>query len=261
LVDWYLGTAGFSYKAWDGVFYPTGTSPGSYLAYYSQVFNSVEIDSTFYGIPPADRVRQWAMTVPAEFKFCPKTPRQITHELRLVKATQLMLDFLETVALFGEKLGTILIQLPPSLTNAQIDVVNSFLTALPSDFQYAVEFRHASWFSPDTAVLLEAHHICWVSTDYIDLPRQIVRTSNVLYLRWLGQHGRFEHKNREQRDVTSELEWWKDQLQPHLAQLQSIYGFFNNDYAGYSPATCNQFKHIMGLPARSAQVPSQGKLF
>ncbi len=81
--NWYLGTVGFSYKDWDGVFYPTGTSPRNYLPRYSKIFGAVELDSTFYGTPPEDRVRQWATITPAEFKFCVKTPRQITHDMRL----------------------------------------------------------------------------------------------------------------------------------------------------------------------------------
>jgi uncharacterized protein YecE (DUF72 family) len=261
LVDWYLGTVGFSYKEWADVFYPSGLSPRQYLAYYSQIFNAVELDSTFYGVPPADRVRQWAASTPAAFKFCAKTPRQITHELRLVGAREAMLAFLETLSLLGEKLGAVLIQLPPSLTVAQVDIVAAFLAELPVNFQYAIEFRHPSWFTGETASLLNHHRICWVSTEYIDLPKHIERTTDFLYLRWLGRHGQYKLKDREQQDMTPHLDWWKTQLQPHLPLVQRVYGFFNNDYSGHSPATCNRFKRMLGLPAASPQPPQQGRLF
>ncbi|MCB0213645.1 MAG: DUF72 domain-containing protein [Anaerolineae bacterium] len=261
MADWYLGTVGFSYKDWDGVFYPPGAPARQYLAHYSQIFNSVELDSTFYGTPPPDRVRQWAMTVPPGFKFCVKTPRQITHDMRLFDALGPMTNFLETMSLLGDALGPILIQLPPSLTDSEIDTVNTFIAGLPSAWRYAIEFRHPSWFTPQTAELLAAHHLCWVSTEYENVPKQVVPTTDFLYIRWLGKHGQFERKNKERIDVTPQLQWWIDQLEPHFDRFETIYGFFNNDYSGHSPRTCNRFKEMMGLEAIYPEIPQQGRLF
>lgn len=262
MVEWYLGTVGFSYKEWDGVFYPLGMPQRSYLAHYSQIFNAVELDSTFYGTPPPERVRQWAQTAPAGFKFCPKTPREITHDLRLAEtAMPGMRVFLEAMRHLGSKLGPVLIQLPPSFTAAQFDTVAAFLNGLPADLRYAVEFRHPSWYVSETAELLKEQRMAWVSLDYLDLPKQIGLTTDFLYIRWLGEHGRFEQKNHEQLDATPELSWWWEYIQPHLGHVQAIYGFFNNDYAGYSPGSCNRFKAIVGLPKVSPQLPQQDRLF
>ncbi len=261
MVDWYLGTMGFSYKDWSDVFYPVGMLQRSYLAHYSQIFNAVELDTTFYGTPPQERIRQWAAMAPSGFKFCVKTPREITHDLRLVNATPAMVAFLDTIRLFGDKLGAILIQLPPSFTAGEFDTVATFLAELPTDLHYAVEFRHPSWYTYETARLLKAHEACWASIDYVDLPKQIGITSDFLYIRWVGQHGRFERKDHEQCDVTPQLEWWWEYIQPHLGRVQTIYGFFNNDYAGYSPDTCNRFKTIIGLPTERPHLPQQGRLF
>ena len=261
MVDWYLGTVGFSYKDWDGVFYPPRMPARQYLAHYSQIFNSVELDSTFYGTPPPDRVRQWSMTVPPGFKFCVKTPRQITHDMRLFDALGPMTMFLETISLLGDALGTILIQLPPSLTDADIDTVNTFISGLPTDWRYAVEFRHPSWFTPQSAELLAAHQVCWVSTEYDNVPKQVVPTTDFLYVRWLGKHGQFERKNQERIDVTPQLQWWIDQFEPHLDHFETIYGFFNNDFSGHSPRTCNRFKEMIGLEAIYPEIPQQGRLF
>ena len=261
MVDWCLGTVGFSYKDWSGVFYPAGASSRTYLAHYSQFFNAVELDTTFHGVPPAERVRQWAALVPVGFQFCVKTPRQITHETRLVNASEAMGTFLATMSLLGEKLGVILIQLPPSLGIAEIDTLNRFLVELPPDFRYAVELRHPSWFASETATLLEAHNICWVSTEYLDMPKEVTVTTGFLYIRWLGRHGQFDYKGQEQRDVTSQLEWWWQEIQPHLAKVETVYGFFNNDYSGHSPATCNRFKRFIGLPTSYPQTLQQGRLF
>jgi uncharacterized protein YecE (DUF72 family) len=261
MVAWHLGTVGFSYKDWDGVFYPAKMPGRSYLAHYSQIFNAVELDSTFYGTPPLDRVKQWAVTAPEGFKFCVKTPRQITHEARLVDTSEAMLDFLETMQYLGEKLGAILIQLPPTFTAVEHDTVARFLTNLPAGLQYAVEFRHPSWFTPETSLLLRNLGVCWTSADYVDLPKQVAPTTDFLYIRWLGRHGQFKHKDREQIDVTPQLEWWWAYIQPHLEHIQTIYGFFNNDYAGHSPQTCNRFKQLIGQPIKTPKLPQQGRLF
>ena len=261
LVNWYLGTVGFGYKDWDGVFYPAGTPSRSYLYHYSTIFNSVEIDSTFYGTPPVDRVRRWAQAVPVGFKFCVKTPRQITHESRLEEADQVMLNFLESVRAFGEKLGAILIQFPPSLTIDRLDRVRGFLEALPSDLDYAAEFRHVSWYCDETADMLQTENVCWVSSEYLSLPKEINRTADFLYIRWLGRHGQFKHKNQERLERRSELASWQQLLQEHLSSTRTIYGFFNNDYSGHSPSTCNRFKQMIGLPIVTPQLPQQGKLF
>ena len=261
MVDWYLGTIGFSYKDWEGVFYPAGLATRSYLAHYSQIFNAVELDSTFYGIPPAERVQQWAAATPDAFKFCVKTPREITHELRLVGAQGTMTKFLNTMRLLGPKLGAVLIQLPPSFTDAEISTINTFLAELPPDLHYAVEFRHESWYTPATVALLETFGIGWVAIDYVDLPKRIETTTDFLYIRWLGQHGRFAGRGQERLDVMPQLQWWWEQLQMVLDRVNTIYGFFNNDYAGHSPSTCNRFKAIAGLPSERPELPQQDPLF
>ena len=261
MVDWYLGTIGFSYKDWAGVFYPSGLPAKSYLAHYSQIFNAVELDSTFYGTPPVERVQQWAAATPETFKFCVKTPREITHDLRLAGAQAAMTKFLDTMRFFGPKLGAVLIQLPPSFSDAEVETLNTFLAELPSDLRYAVEFRHESWYTPATTALLQAYRIGWVAIDYVGLPQRIEATADFLYLRWLGQHGRFAGHAEERLDVTPQLQGWWEQLQPYLDQVQTIYGFFNNDYAGHSPSTCHRFKAIAGLPSKQPGLPQQDSLF
>lgn len=261
MVDWHLGTVGFSYKDWDGVFYPAKMPARSYLAHYSKIFNTVELDSTFYGTPSPERVKQWAATVPDGFKFCVKTPRQITHEARLLDSEGAMTHFLETMRHLDDKLGAILIQLPPTFLAVEFDTVARFLDTLPAGLRYALEFRHPSWFIPETALMLGQHGVCWTSTEYIDLPKQVARTTDFLYIRWLGRHGQFKQKDREQIDVLPQLEWWWEYVQPHLSHVNTIYGFFNNDYAGHSPATCNRFKALVGQPIERPQLPQQGRLF
>lgn len=258
-VYWYLGTMGFSYGDWSGSFYPEGLPARQYLAHYSQIFNAVELDSTFYGTPQAANVMRWAGMTPEEFKFCPKTPKTITHESKLDQDE--MDAFLDTMRLLGDKLGAVLIQFPPSFAASQATVLSNFLGRLPTDLSYAVEFRHFSWYTAETIALLEEYRTCWVATEYDDLPRTLEPTTDFLYIRWIGQHGRFDQHSRQVVDPTPQLRSWLERIYPHLARVNTVYGFFNNDYAGHAPATCNQFKILAGLPAVPIQHPRQGRLF
>ena len=285
---------GFAYEPWRRVFYPDDASSRHYLAYYSQVFNAVELDTTFYGTPRESTVHQWAAQTPPDFQFCPKTPREITHERGLSLAQgagDAIAAFLDVMRVFGSRLGPVLIQLPPSFDAKELPTLAAFLAALPTDIRFAVEVRHPSWYAssqtgPVTedrtgqlddgdlietgpifgdrsglAHLLAQFHMTWVTLDYLALPKQITPTTNFLYIRWIGQHGRFVRRGREEIDVSAKLAWWWEQLQPHLQQIPAIYGFFNDDYAGYAPTTCNRFKALAGLPIVEPEIPQQGKLF
>ncbi len=262
MTTWYLGTVGFSYPDWVGVFYPPHLNQRDYLAHYSQYFNAVEQNSTFYGPPKPAHIARWATAMPNDFQLCFKTPRQITHDLGLnQEAMVLMKSFLAVLTPLGTNLGPVLIQLPPSYTVDQYPTLEAFLAALPRTFHYALEFRHVSWDAVATLDLLVSHNIAWVGADYVHIPRQVHVTADFLYLRWLGEHGRFAYKGKQQRDPTADLQWWQNYLQPYLGQGQTIYGFVNNDYAGYSPGVCNQLKAFLNLPVTHPEILQQGRLF
>jgi uncharacterized protein YecE (DUF72 family) len=259
--NWLLGTMGFGYKEWVGAFYPAGMQPRSFLAHYSQFFNAVEIDSTFYGVPGVEQVKRWTAVTPPDFTFCVKTPRQITHELRLVNALEPMQAFLEVMSHLEDKLHVVLIQFPPDFEYAYFNIVRNFLKELPIQFRYAMEFRHRSWDTPGTAVLLRDQNVAWVSADYVHMKRQVKRTTDFIYLRFIGPHGQFATKDRELVDKTAVLQAWFQHLQPHLDRVESVYGFFNNDYSGFSPKTCNRFKEIVGVGGDEIRPLQQGRLF
>ena len=248
-LDWYLGTMGYGYRDWqNGIFYPERLAKNKQLGHYSQIFNAVEMDNTFYAIPNVEQVKKWAAAVPAGFRFCPKTPRDVTHENRLSESNELMAAFTSSVKNFGDKLGPILIQFPPDFTRREIETVDNFLAQLPTNLRFAVEFRHRSWHATPTGEMLQAHNICWVSAEYIYMPQRIYKTTDFFYVRFLGRHGTFEHKTHEQIDRGERLEaWWID-IQQRKEGVEQVYAFFNNDYSGHSPTTCNRFKSLVGLP-------------
>jgi uncharacterized protein YecE (DUF72 family) len=248
-----FGTMGFSYSDWAGVFYPPGTKPGDYLAHYARHFDTVELDTTFHATPPVDRVRRWADVTPDGFRFCVKTPRDVTHEGAIDRRTGPMLQFIDVTRAFGPKLAAILVQLPPSCGVDQFEALERFARAMPNDIRFAVEFRNASWGSQRTLDLLREHRWSLVAAEYLTRPRQIHVTGDFLYIRWVGEHGRFQELNREQLDVTPNLEWWKDELNRALDPPKDAFGYFNNDYSGYGVATCRRFMRLMNLPVPQEQ--------
>ncbi len=262
MAEYYLGTMGFSYRDWSGAFYPKDYAPRRYLGYYSQVFNAVEIDATFYGAPKPSVVARWAAVTPEEFRFCLKMPRTITHELGLqgVGAIELSREFLDAANGLGTKLGVVLLQFPPGFRQVQAPHLDKYLDTLPDGFRIAVEFRHDSWFIPSTAELLRAHKVCWAAIEYRALPQQITLTTDFLYLRWIGWHGRYGRHDREQANPTPNLAAWWERLQAVQEGLAGIYGFMNNDYAGHAPASLDRFKAIAGLPRQPLTPPAQPQL-
>ncbi len=261
MTQWYLGTMGFSYKPWVGPFYPDGLNSRHYLAYYAERFNALEMDSTFYGTPRKSTVERWAGVTPPDFVICPKMPRAITHDARLLDAEAATAEFLAHMRRLDSHLGPILLQFPPDFTISEVSALIRYLPHLPQDLRFAFEFRHRSWEQPETAVLLEKHGHCLVSADYIHMARRIILTTDFLYLRFLGHHGRFPDKNRQILDRTDDMQLWLQHLRPKLDSVKAIYGFFNDDYAGFAPASCRRFKALAGLDPGEIRPMKQGRLF
>ena len=261
MVDWFLGTIGFTYPEWKGSFYPAGLPANQSLSYYSRIFNAVEINTTFYGPQPPAQIQRWSAATLEDFCFCLKAPKRVTHELRLQNAGAEMRAFMDSSQGLGKKLGAVLIQLPPSYKFDDRASLEAFLQTLPAGARYAVEFRHASWHVPETADLLNRYEVCWVSTDYEDLPVEIYPTTDFLYFRWIGKHNIIPHPGHEVLDRGARLQSWLERIQANLDGIHQIYGFFDNDFAGHAPASCNRLKNLAGLPVVPSSAEDQGRLF
>jgi uncharacterized protein YecE (DUF72 family) len=261
MVDWFVGTMGFGYKPWQGSFYPDKLPRAQQLPFYAGRFNALEMDSTFYGVPRLDFVGRWQEVTPEGFRFCPKAPREITHDLRLSATESILQHFLDTMRVLGDRLGPIVLQFPPDFKTDQRHNLEGFMHDLPKDIRFAVEFRHRSWWDETTADMLRAYGVCWIAADYVHMPKEIWRTTDFLYLRFLGRHGQFATKTHEVLDRTADLRRWHESIIPHLDNVTAVYAFFNNDYAGFSPATANRFKAIIELETEPTGTPQQGRLF
>jgi uncharacterized protein YecE (DUF72 family) len=154
---YYLGCPGWGVKTWVGRLFPSGTRPTEFLERYAQVFNTVEGNTTFYALPAPEVVARWRDQVPAEFRFCFKFPRAVSHDKLLIDCAAEVATFIDRIAPLGDKLGTLFVQLPPRFDPSQLPRLRGFLAALPSGFAYAVELRHEAFFRDggDQAAALE----------------------------------------------------------------------------------------------------------
>jgi uncharacterized protein YecE (DUF72 family) len=151
-----VGTSGFAYKEWKGSFYPEKLPAKKYLSYYAEHFPTTEINNTFYRMPTAKLCEGWYAEVPADFSFTLKVSQRITHFKRLKNVDGDMDFFLDSAAALQEKLGPILVQLPPNFKK-DIKVLEAFLERFAKQAKLAFEFRHQSWFDDELFSLLRKH--------------------------------------------------------------------------------------------------------
>ncbi len=241
----YLGTSGWSYADWEGTVYPVGTPPAGRLAEYVKHFATVEIDSTFYGAPKGSTVERWGEVAPEGFLFAAKFPREITHEKNLVGCEDAARDFVHTMSILGDKLGPLLLQLPPGFTVEGMGALEDFLAGLPEGASYAVEVRHRSWLGSDLPDLLREHGAALTLVDYPRMPRLEESTAGFAYIRWLGDRREFPSGHTHpKKDRTEDLRWWSKVVDRLLGEGKTVFAYANNHYQNHSPSTVEQFLEI-----------------
>ena len=249
-----LGTQGWNYGAWVGPFYPPGTRAPDFLRLYARAFGAVEVDSTFYAIPPASTVRGWAKRTPDGFTFALKLPQEITHERRFINAQSVLDEFTDRARELGSRLGPILIQCGPDFAPAERDALSAFLSLLPPDIRFAIEFRQAAWITPETLALLTAHRVALALSDGRWVPRDWLLelcerpTTDFAYVRWMGPDRAITDYSRLQVDRSAELDAWAAMLPTLLSQVRTVYAFANNHFAGHAPASIRMLQERLGLP-------------
>lgn len=263
-----IGTQGWNYDAWVGSFYPKATRAPDYLRIYARAFRTVEVDSTFYGIPPVATVEHWAERVPDGFLFAPKMPQAITHERRLRDAEDVLDDFTARVRLLGRKLGPVLIQLGPEFGRDRRSALERFLPRLPSDIRFAVEFRRPEWIDPSLLRLLADHRVALALVDGRWLPRDLMLeltkspTADFAYIRWMGPGRAIEDYSRVVVDRDREIAEWAAGLAVLAERVSAVYGYFNNHFQGHSPASARALQRLVGQrPMEPEELAEQVELF
>ncbi len=227
-----IGTSGWYYDEWVGPFYD---SKKGMFTRYAKVFNTTEVNSTFYRYPSARMVRGWYRTAPPGFVFALKLPQVVTHDkwLRLSEGVEDDTErFLELIRPLAEKLGPILIQLRPAFNYGDhAGDLEAYLETLPENHEWAVEFRHKSWLRPETYEILEKHNAAYTIVDEPLLPPETIVTTEFAYIRWHG-HGRNPWYNYEY--TPSELESWIPKVEETTGRARKVYGYFNNHFSAHA---------------------------
>jgi uncharacterized protein YecE (DUF72 family) len=270
----HIGCQSWQYDDWvtkpggDKIFYPRGTKTTEMLTLYSEIFDTIEVDSTAYGTPATTTLEGWAESTPDGFLFSLKTPRAITHEFSLGPLSfGIMDEFVDVVRALGPHLGVILIQLPASFESTTENGKNlrSFIARLPSDLRFAVEFRHPGWFVDWTFDELNERRIAlslvagkWIEQDVVF--NAFAKTvTPFAYLRFMGIRDlpSFDSVYRERK---SEIERWARMMNSLAAE--EVFVYVDNYFEGHAPSTANTLKRSLGLPVNEPKLlDPQASLF
>ncbi len=217
-----IGTSGWAYGNWRGVFYPPGLRQGEWLAYYAERFNAVEVNASFYRLPREDMIRGWVSRTPSSFRFAAKAWRVITHYRRLADCEAPLEEMLERFRVFGDKLGAILFQLPPHFP-ADAERLQAFLRRLPARHRYAFEFRDPSWHREEIYALLSGHGAAFCPFDLAGRTAPRMATAGFVYVRLHGHSCRYRGAYPE-----AVLRDWADWLRGMREEGRDLWVFFDN---------------------------------
>jgi uncharacterized protein YecE (DUF72 family) len=248
LTELLIGTSGWSYNEWAGVFYPNSST--NKLSFYSKVFPTAEVDSSFYAFPSKGLVLGWARYTPEDFVFSVKLPQLLTHEKRLSLGKGVEADLVRFLGLLrpliaSGKLGPVLVQLPPSFSyQADFENLKSFLGRAPEDVRFAVEFRHPSWLREDVWSFLRGRNVANVIVDEPLLPPDTVTTADFAFIRWHG-HGSRPWYNYRYSD--KELDGWVPKVKEVTARVKKTFGYFNNHFRGFAVENSLKMMEKLGI--------------
>ena len=235
----YLGTSGWSYDDWIGTFYPDDLSRSQWLPFYTQFFNAVEVNASFYRLPFENMVKGWDTKAPKDFFFTFKGSRVITHYKKLKNIDDSLLTLYNRLSLMTNHLYNILWQLPPFLKRDDI-LLESFLAQLDNKIPHIIEFRHPSWFTNEVYQLLETYKVAFCIISAPKLKTNIEVTTDFAYIRWHGKNDWYKYNYSP-----DELHEWAHRIQQ--LDVDTVFGYFNNDYDAYAPKNCQYLQQLLNV--------------
>ena len=192
-------------------------------------------------------VNNWRKVTTDNFIFTAKFPKKITHELKLRDSQAQLERFYKSMSELREKLGALVIQLPPSFNmKKDNDALKIFLGQIDQKYAHAIEFRNKSWWKPETYKLLRDNNVAlaWSENQYSNTPTEA--TSDIAYLRMVGDRD-ITNFGEKQRDQTNVMRNWYTALEEKSDLFKQGYVFFNNHFAGFGPGSVNEFRRLAGL--------------
>jgi len=238
-----VGCSGWNYDDWRGRLYPEGMGPARWLRRYAEVFDTVEVNSTFYRLPTAASVERWAEQTPADFAFAVKASRYLTHIRRLrdlADGVELLFERIEALVR-SQKLGPVVWQLPPNFRRDD-ERLAAALGALPPG-RHCFEFRHPSWFTDAVYELLRAHEAALVIGDHPRWPfqeRELTTDWTLVRLHHGARGRRGNYSAREIEEWAGRIEGWRRQAE--------VFVYFNNDWEGFAVENARRLKRLLRPP-------------
>jgi uncharacterized protein YecE (DUF72 family) len=225
-----IGTSGWHYKHWRGNFYPDRFPASKMLERYVQSFDAVELNNTFYRLPPESAVESWRDSTPENFLFAVKGSRFLTHMKKLNNPESGIDRFFERAELLGSKLGPVLFQLPPKW-GCHPGRLELFLNALPQQHRYAFEFRDPTWNAREVLDILTAHNAAYCIFDLAGYQTPLTVTANFTYIRLHGPGGKYQGSYSDEA-----LQQWASRICEWRQEGKDVFVFFDNDDSGFAAA-------------------------
>ncbi len=224
----YIGTSGWVYSHWRGIFYPEGLAQARWLEFYNQHFPTVELNNSFYHLPSEKAFAAWRERSSEGFVYAVKVSRFITHLKKLRNVEEALENFLSRAKILGGKLGPLLYQLPPNMSRNDT-LLESFLRLLPPGLCHVFEFRHESWLDEPVFALLREHNVGFCIYDMPGLTTPLVATADFAYIRFHGSADLYGSCYSE-----AELGEWASHIAKLGQGLTSVYIYFNNDSQAFA---------------------------
>lgn len=234
-----IGTSGWNYDHWRGRLYPASLPQKKWFDVYSSVFDTVEINNTFYHQPPDATFDAWREQAPKGFLYAVKANRYLTHLKRLKDPAEPLERFLRGAKRLREHLGPILYQLPPNWS-PNLERLEAFIGLLPDGLSHVIEFRNGSWLCDETYGLLEKHGVVLCVHDmFNEHPRRI--TGAFVYLRFHGIAGGSGGKYGRRK-----LRFWAEWIR-EVASERDVFAYFNNDAEGFAVSDARLLRQMLGV--------------
>ena len=225
---YFIGTSGWHYEHWRGLFYPEGLAKPGWLKFYAEKFNTLELNNSFYHLPTEKAFNNWRESSPEGFVFAVKVSRFITHIKKLRNTGEAQDTFLSRARLLGHKLGPLLYQLPPGMSRNDA-VLESFLSGLPGEYRHAFEFRHRSWIDGAVFELLRRHKAGLCVFDMPGFTCPLLATGDFAYIRFHGSGDMYAGCYSDE-----ELSRWAEGIARLAEKLKAVYIYFNNDAGAFA---------------------------
>lgn len=222
----HVGCSGWVYRHWKGGFYPADLPQKRWFERYAGIFDTVEINASFYRVPLASTFHGWRDKAPAGFRYAVKVNRFITHMKKLMDCEQPLADFIALARPLGDSLGPLLYQLPPSL-HKDSGRLEAFLQRLPADLEHVVEFRHPSWYDEQVLALLDRFGVGFVAHDLVGLVSPRWASGRTAYVRFHGTGGKYRGRYGD-----AQIRDWARWLLDQRLAGRSAWAYFNNDIGG-----------------------------